>query len=547
MFAGHNVPIPVYIGQASESRLGPTTFQTAFQSAEPARECEMVFVAQVLAREYEDGESVPRALDRLEIRIGNAGEVDIRHGRAKGGIARLDMHGGIPNGAPYLAMYHRAMAEKAWATLAARWLTAATASVSVGAQSDAPANGCDGLLGVRSTAGYLHTWSETIDLRETEEACRSSDHAPFYWQLRAMAENVLGNHRAALVDFDRQRPRWESGEYPDLPRGARSVPALAYIAERAASHRFVMVNERHHVSADRLLTLALLRPLYEQGFRYLAAEALTPRMTGIGVRGYPVRQDGSSYVDDPVFGELLREAVALGFQIVPYEQHEDQGPPMERMNDQQVRDYWQANNLITGTLERDPEAKVLVHCGYSHLHEVVSSRWTPMAHYFTEATGLDPLTVDQVLFAERGTRDAEHPWRADAESRGLVAGQPVVLVDAEGTLLPVAPHRVDVRVLGPRTVYVNDRPAWMQMDGRRRAVAISTPECVEAGCVVEASNVAWEEQGVPYDRIEVVEDAVDMYLPPGVEVELRAYRLDGNPVFQRTVSTAVTAKETLKP
>ena len=85
------------------------------------------------------------------------------------------------------------------------------------------------------------------------------------------------------------------------------------------------------------------------------------------------------------------------------------------------------------------------------------------------------------------------------------------------------------------------------MDGRRRAVAISTPECVEAGCVVEASNVAWEEQGVPYDRIEVVEDAVDMYLPPGVEVELRAYRLDGNPVFQRTVSTAVTAKETLKP
>lgn len=402
-------------------------------------------------------------------------------------------------------------------------------------------------MGVRSTEGYLHPWSETIELRQMEAACQSSDNAPFYWQMRAMAENLLGNHRAALVDFDRLRPRWERGEYAGLPPDARSAPALSYIAEQAADHRFVMVNERHHVSTDRLLTLALLRLLSEQGFRYLAAEALTPWMTDIGVRGYPVREDGSSYVDDPVFGELLREAVALGFQIVPYEHQQDQDPPMDGMNDQQVRDYWQAHNLIAETLERDPEAKVLVHCGYSHLHEVVSPRWTPMAHYFTEATGLDPLTVDQVLFAERGTRDAEHPWRAAAESSGLVADQPVVLVDAEGALLPVKPHRVDVRVLGPRTAYVNDRPTWMQMDGRRRAVAISTPECVEAACVVEASHVAWEDQGVPYDRVEVLEGTVDMYLPPGVEVELLAYRLDGSPVFRRTMSTGVTTEETLEP
>lgn len=136
----------------------------------------------------------------------------------------------------------------------------------------------------------------------------------------------------------------------------------------------------------------------------------------------------------------------------------------------------------------------------------------------------------------RSTERYLHPWSEAIELRRMV--------DAEGMLLPVEPRRVDIRVLGPRTVYSNDRPAWMRMDGRRRAVAISTPECVEAACVVEATNVAWEEQGVPYDRIEVVEDAVDMYLPPGVEVALRAYRLDGRPAFQRTVSTGVTGKET---
>lgn len=438
------------------------------------------------------------------------------------------------------------MVDRSWIALAALWFGVTATSVSVGAQSDAVPTGCEGLLGVRSTAGYLHVWSETIELRQMEAACRSSDNAPFYWQMRAMGENLLGNHRAALLDFDRQRPRWERLEYADLPADARSAPALAYIAERAAKHRFVMVNERHHVSTERLLTLTLLRPLYKQGFRYLAAEALTPWMTDIDVRGYPVQADGT-YVVDAVFGELLREAVALGFQVVPYEQREEQGPPTAGMNDQQVRDYWQAHNLIAGTLERDPEAKVLVHCGYSHLHEVASPRWTSMAHYFKEATGLDPLTVDQVLFAERGIRDAEHPWRTDAESRGLVAEQAVVLVDAAGTLLPVEPLQVDVRVLNPRTAYVNDRPAWMGMDGRRRTVAISTPECVEAACVVEASNIAWEQQAVPYDRIEVVDDTVDMYLPSGVEVEWRAYRLDGSPVFRRTLSTVVGDREPVKP
>ena len=433
-------------------------------------------------------------------------------------------------------MYDRNMTRRVWTTPTGLAVAVAV-SASVGAQSDANGNGCDGLLGVRSTLGYLHVWSETVELRGMEEECGASETAPLYWQLRGMAENVLGNHRAALAAYDRLRPHRDRSEYAELPGDTRSVPALAYVAERAANHRFVMVNERHHVSTDRLLTLALLRPLYEQGFRYLAAEALATWRAEVGVRGYPVGEDGAFYINDPVFGELLREAVALGYQIVPYESREGQDPPTDGMTEQQVRDYWQAHNLIAGTLERDPEAKVLVHCGYSHLWEVVTPRWTPMAHYFREATDLDPLTVDQVLFAERGVPEAEHPWRAEAESQGLVTDQPVVLVNGEGALVRVEPERVDIRVLNPRTEYVNGRPAWLAMDGRRRAAAISTPECVEEACVVEAFNAAWDDGAVPYDRIEVAGGTVDVYMPPGIEFELRAYRMDGSAVFRRTTST----------
>ena len=124
--------------------------------------------------------------------------------------------------------------------------------------------------------------------------------------------------------------------------------------------------------------------------------------------------------------------------------------------------------------------------------------------------------------------------------RGAWPGRhrPVVLVDAEGDLLPIEPH-MDIKALNPRTGYRNGRPEWMTMGGRRDAVAVWTPECIEEACVVEAFNVAWGERAVPYDRVETNSPTVDMYLPPGVEVEVRGYRRDGSQVFRRTKVTRV--------
>lgn len=420
----------------------------------------------------------------------------------------------------------------------APWLLAAMAPLSTGvtATAGSEANGsesCDGLFTGAHAADLEHAWSEVPILREMERDCASSRHKAFYWQIRAEAESLIGNHRMALADADRST---KASERAELPTGAASKPALRYIIERAADHRFVMVNERHHVSTERLLTLDLLAPLYEQGFRYLGVEALSRSERGINERGYPIRETGF-YINDVIFAELLREAIALGYELVPYEASQEQGEATETLNDQQARDYWQARNLIAATLDRDPTAKVLVHCGYGHLNETVSARWTPMAHYLREATGFDPLTVDQTLLSERGSERAEHGLRVSADERGLVEDRPVVLLDAAGDLLPQDDDSVDIRVVGLRTRYVNGRPAWMRMGGRRAAVAIDTPECADEACIVAALDTRWEQGAVPYDRVEVVEAGVDMYLPAGAEVELKAYRLDGSKVFERALTT----------
>ena len=392
------------------------------------------------------------------------------------------------------------------------------------------ADACEGLFRVANTMDLEHAWTGTIRLRQMESVCVGSENERTYWQLRATMENLLGNHRSALENFNRVVGGPSTGQV--LPADSESRPALAYVVSRAASHRVVMINEQHHVSTERSFTLELLRPLYDQGFRYLAVEALWEGDDELNRRGYPIRETGG-YVSDVVFGELIRRAITIGYEVVPYEASSEQWQPTETMNSQQARDYGQAQNLIAATIKRDPEAKVLVHCGYAHLREVASPRgWTPMAHYFREATGLDPLTVDQTAFAEQSVDGLQHPWRLAAEERGLVDDHPVVLVDDTGNPLPVEPMSVDIKVLNPRTEYRNGRPHWMTLGGRRAAVAVRTQECVDEACVVEAFHPDWEERAVPYDRVEIKSVEATMYFPPRVDVEVRGYRLDGSPVFE---------------
>ncbi|MCY4013759.1 MAG: hypothetical protein OXG82_13710 [Gammaproteobacteria bacterium] len=396
----------------------------------------------------------------------------------------------------------------------------------------------------QTTMDLEHAWSGLPLLRDMETACAGPDSGKnywekaFYWEHRATAESLVGNHGTASV-YGAKVTRHHPDGLPArvaLPSSATATAALPYIVGRAARHRVVMVNERHLVSTDRLLTLALLRPLYGQGFRHLAVEALWRGQTGLNERGYPIRESGF-YASDVVFAELLREAIALGYRVVPYEASQEQGQATDTLNDLQARDYWQARNLIAATLDLDPEAKVLVHSGLAHIEEAVSPGWWPMGHYFREETGLDPLTVDQTLLAERGTDDFEHGWRVDAESRGLIQDGPVVLLDGEGDLLQIEPDRVDIRVLNPRTQFVAGRPAWMGMGGRRRPVQVDTAECAEDACVVSAFDVRWGDRAVPYDRVETGTAAVNLYLPQDAEMELRGHRLDGTLVFRRLLTT----------
>ncbi len=419
--------------------------------------------------------------------------------------------------------------------------TVSFAMLAIAAHSDEPAatdaarNACDDL---RRSAFYAkeHVWAPLQDFRLRESECQATR---LYSQHRAQLESFVGNHGEALRFWDKNHFGFPENQgrqaaQPVTSQEITSENAISLIVRRSSDHQMVIVNERHHVSSDRLLTLALLEPLSRQGFRYLAVEAAWPG-DDINQSGYPTKNTGY-YINDVVYAELLRAALSLGYEIVWYEIEEHQKSLPDSRNEQARRDYWQARNLVERTQARDPGARVLVHCGWGHVSEQATPSFQPMAHFVHKIAGIDPLTVDQTWLGERSSARFEHPLRAEARHRELVGDDHLVLVDEAGELLKIGTG-VDIRVLSPRTRYRDGRPTWMEMLGRRRAVTVAVPECSRASCVVEARNPQRPDE-VAFDRVEVTDqDAVVLFLPNDANVELFLFGTDGQRVHRETDET----------
>ena len=222
-------------------------------------------------------------------------------------------------------------------------------------------------------------------------------------------------------------------------------------------------------------------------------------------------------------GDLVRQALKLGYQVLPYEVGEyqmkdiihalkkgnasiNEEDPTTQMN---VRDLAQAKNIAT-VFEKDKDAKILVHAGFGHIREKKVRFWFPLAYKFQEITGIDPVTIDQVQMSEKGYRNIESPYY------GIVSiEKPSVFVKESGDVF-VAPEYdliqnkdkifYDIQVFHPRTKYpVFKRPSWLLMNGYRKPVAIkkyladSNCPCLVAA-YYENEDV---KRGVPVDLIEV--------------------------------------------
>lgn len=376
-------------------------------------------------------------------------------------------------------------------------------------------------------------------------------------QMFASTENELGLYNEALRDFPLQSHVTTDATLPTTvdwePADASDV-----LTKLAADRNIVLINEAHHDAHTRQLTLALLPRLRALGFDYFAAEALVDKDDQLNRRGYPTRNDGTEYLHEPSYGDIVRMARKLGFTIVSYDV--EGGTTQER-------EIGQANNLYRKVFARDAHARLFVHAGYAHIDKAKGrlGNTLPMAMQLQKLTGIEPLSIDQTQFRE------QIPSRPDAYQQLITsfpADGPTVLINrTTGKPWTAHPDQYDVNVIlppaagqgavesgyvQPSTIvnninrnqpmlahYVNtQRPKWLTLHDERLPYAISTALCkVARPCVVDAHYFDESGDAIAADRYAFMQGDTEskLYLRPG-RYRLRAWDVVGRTLSERVIT-----------
>lgn len=255
------------------------------------------------------------------------------------------------------------------------------------------------------------------------------------------------------------------GDLGDLFKSYNPQPAIGYIVSRATAVDFVLINEAHYCSQHRAFTASLLKPLWNKGYRYLALEALGYLDTLLSTRKHPIMVTGY-YTRDSAFGNLIREALEIGYILVSYEMQESKLGLRENSS-ATLRDSVQAQNIFLQTKGIDKSAKVLVHAGYSHISELADANYRPMGSELARISGVDVFTIDQVAMTEHGDTLRENNFYRYVNSN-FISREPVCFVDSVGNSLVdnVNYFAVDAQIYHPRTMFILGRPDWLVSPGK---------------------------------------------------------------------------------
>ena len=243
-------------------------------------------------------------------------------------------------------------------------------------------------------------------------------------QYAAWQYSYIGDHKNTLVT-------WDDNANPRKPltdsliqtfKTYQPQVAIPYIIEKAKKHQITIINEAHHLPQHRVFTTQLLAELYEHGYRHLGMEAWfdSPLSDSLlQANGYPVMTNGF-YTIEPQFGNLIRTAHKIGFQLFGYESEGDTNGKEREIN--------QAKN-IQAYLEKHPDEKVLIHCGFAHAAKGnYGGQWEKtMAGRLVEFTNINPLSINQTSYSEKSKRALENSYYQLTEVE-----KPTVFINEEG-------------------------------------------------------------------------------------------------------------------
>ena len=335
-----------------------------------------------------------------------------------------------------------------------------------------------------------------------------ADTTDWKYQISSTEYATKGSYKNAIKDSDLDNVSppevYSEKQLDSIKLKYKTVSAKDYIIAQSKLNTVIIINEAHHVSSHRVFTKSLLQELYDNGYKNLGVEALgngKEMDSLLSKRMYPIQKTGY-YTKEPQFGNLIREALLIGYKLFPYETTNREGG--------KPREIAQAKN-IQEMMEKYPDEKFLIHCGYAHVLEGSIPDWEKtMAGRLTEYTGINPLTINQTFYTEKSKKEYNSPLLNSLDIKN-----PSVLIDANNK--PFRYNRgeswADIAIFHPETEYVNDRSNWLFSNGNKNIqididdIAISFPVMIFAYKKGEAINTS-----VPVDIYEVANKNIKPHL-----------------------------------
>ncbi|KQO33111.1 hypothetical protein ASF10_18715 [Flavobacterium sp. Leaf82] len=351
-----------------------------------------------------------------------------------------------------------------------------------------------------STTKLYSQTKETYQFSQDINYKIEKDTVKWKYQTGATAHSISGYYKKALETWDKNGAQIPIITTEDSLyfKEFHSENAVNYIISRSKNEKVIMLNEAHNNARHRVFTTSILKGLYDNGFRFLGIEALNDTL--INKRKFPVLESGF-YTQETQFGNLVNEAIQIGFTVFGYE---DFDTPNLNGKEREIK---QAQN-IAKWIEKNPEGNFLIHCGYDHIIEGIPGikSWEKaMAGRLTEFTGINPFTIDQIKYSERGDSKLNQPY-----IEMLNLNYPAILVDSNGKTFNGAidnPKKIDCAVIHPITKYNNESPDWMTLSGKRKIYNISNSKIKEFPALVMAYRInEFEKDGIPADVIEILDD-----------------------------------------
>lgn len=238
-------------------------------------------------------------------------------------------------------------------------------------------------------------------------------------------------------------------------KDAKAIPLSKVMDSIIENNRVIMLNEMHFNPHSRAFAISWLEKCYQNGYRYLAAETLLARDSLLNERRTVLWNETGGFVcDEPVFGDLFRTALNMGYTLVPYESF-----------DFNKREQGQAENLVKNILDKDPEAKFLLFAGFGHITD--REGWNMMGSFFKEKSGIDPFTMDCVMTFDDPYGEADSLLTTYYDLIDTMpVREPILFYDTVKHVY-INLSGMDATCCLPRTRFIEDNiPGWKLYNGK---------------------------------------------------------------------------------